>query len=228
MDRLCGVRRARPASPFARCFGEDLSVPRTPFVRITSIRRSPPRGQARGGLRVRYGDDLPQALEAQISKLRRVGSCGITRHLSRERGPFYYRESGDGEHVKSSMDSSFSGEGFGEVRYPEERESAAREAVRRRISKACSRSGESLREFLAKWRSRPQANMRVRHRDRTVLKVHDRRGRSQESGPSQRRRVASPGQPLRLGSRPILLAKGNFGPSRTFPSGRRSLSRVNF
>lgn len=127
--------------PLLDALGRDLSVPRIPFQRITydeALREGP-----RYGLRVRYGDDLPQALEAQISK-EAGGFLWITGYPKRTRA-FYYRESGDGEHVRS-MDLLFP-EGFGEAISGGEREYRP-EAIRRRICKACLDPGE-FREFLA-------------------------------------------------------------------------------
>jgi asparaginyl-tRNA synthetase len=95
--------------PLLDALDRDLSVPKAPFQRMTyddALREAGKRD-----LRFGYGEELPQVLEAQMSR-EAGGFLWITDYPKSCRG-FYYRESDDGEHVRS-MDLLYP-EGFGEA-----------------------------------------------------------------------------------------------------------------
>lgn len=127
--------------PLLDSLGRTLSVPEVPFQRVTYDEAL--REGAKYGLSVRYGEELPQVLEARISR-EAGGFLWVTGYPKGCRG-FYYRESDDGEHVLS-MDLLFP-EGFGEAISGGEREYRP-DVIKRRISEARLDPGE-FREFLA-------------------------------------------------------------------------------
>lgn len=127
--------------PLLDALGRVLTVPKAPFQRVTY--EDALREAGKRGLRVGYGEELPQVLEAQMSR-EAGGFLWITGYPKSCRG-FYYRESDDGEHVRS-MDLLFP-EGFGEAISGGEREYRP-DVIERRISEACL-DREEFREFLA-------------------------------------------------------------------------------
>ena len=103
--------------PLLAALGRELRVPSAPFKRFTY--RDMLDYAASLGLDVRYGDELPQAVESAVS--REVGDFfWITSYPKQCRG-FYYRESCDEPGTVNSMDLIFP-EGFGEAISGGERE----------------------------------------------------------------------------------------------------------
>jgi len=113
--------------PLLRALGRDLRVPELPFKRFTYEQMV---DYARSlGLSLRYGDELPQAVESAVSA--EVGGfLWITGYPKSCRG-FYYRESAGRPGTVNSMDLIFP-EGFGEAISGGEREYRP-DSIRRRI-----------------------------------------------------------------------------------------------
>lgn len=112
--------------PLLRVLGRQLCVPKTPFVRLSygevlSISESM-------GVPVRWGEEIPQMAESLVSS--KVGGFFWITGYPKTCRSFYYRESGDGEAVRS-MDLIFP-EGYGEAISGGEREYRP-DAIRRRI-----------------------------------------------------------------------------------------------
>lgn len=127
--------------PFLDALDRDLSVPKVPFQRITyddALREA-----AKYDLEIRYGDELPQALEAQIS--REAGGFLWVTDYPKSCRSFYYRQSEDGGSVRS-MDLLYP-EGFGEAISGGEREYRP-DVITKRILEAGLDPAE-FREFLA-------------------------------------------------------------------------------
>ncbi len=128
--------------PLLAALGRELRVPFAPFKRFTY--RDMLDYAASLGLDVRYGDELPQAVESAVS--REVGDFfWITSYPKQCRG-FYYRESCDEPGTVNSMDLIFP-EGFGEAISGGERE-YRKERVLRRITESGLDPSE-FTEFLA-------------------------------------------------------------------------------
>lgn len=115
--------------PLLRALGRDLLVPELPFKRfryddLLDLAVSM-------GLAVKYGEELPQAVESRVSA--EVGGFfWITDYPKPCRG-FYYREAADGRTVRS-MDLLYP-EGFGEAISGGEREYRP-DAIRRRMAQS--------------------------------------------------------------------------------------------
>ena len=127
--------------PLLMALGRELQVPQLPFRRFTYAQLMD--HAATLGLPVKYGDELPQAVESAVSA--EVGGFfWITDYPKSCRG-FYYRESGDAGGTVNSMDLIFP-EGFGEAISGGEREYQA-DSIRRRIRESGLDTGD-FAEFL--------------------------------------------------------------------------------
>ncbi len=134
----CVLDRCRP---FLDVLDRALAVPEVPFQRITYDEAL--REAGKYGLEIRYGEELPQALEARIS--REAGGFLWVTDYPKSCRSFYYRQSDDGEFVRS-MDLLFP-EGFGEAISGGEREYRP-DVIRKRILETGLDPGE-FSEFLA-------------------------------------------------------------------------------
>lgn len=128
-------------SPLLRALGRELQVPRLPFRRFTYSQMMD--YAASLGLPVKYGDELPQAVESAVS-CEVGGFFWITGYPKSCRG-FYYRESDESPGTVSSMDLIFP-EGFGEAISGGEREYRP-DSIRRRIKESGLDTGDFV-EFL--------------------------------------------------------------------------------